>query len=91
MCSMSLTVVVSARSNGVMMRPAIWSGGRPWYCQATPMMGMLMLGKISTGMRSAASVPMQENEQRRHDERVGPAQRDTDYGEHVGTGKRLGF
>src|SRR5580692_3936621 len=57
-CSMSLTVVVSARSNGVMMRPAIWSGGNPWYCQATPMIGMLMPGKISTGMRSAASVPM---------------------------------
>ncbi len=58
MCSISLTVVVSARSNGVMMRPTIWSGGKPWYCQATPMMGMLMLGKISTGIRRAASVPM---------------------------------
>ena len=58
MCSMSLTVVVSARSYGVMMRPAISSGGKPWYCQATPMIGMLMLGNISTGMRSAARVPM---------------------------------
>src|ERR1700733_8226037 len=60
MCSMSLTVVVNERSNGVMMRPTIWSGGKPWYCQATPMIGMLMLGKISTGMRRAASVPMRK-------------------------------
>src|SRR6202011_5126665 len=60
MCWMSLTVVVSARSNGVMMRPAIWSGGKPWYCQATPMIGILMLGKISTGLRSAASEPRRE-------------------------------
>ncbi len=29
MCSMSLTVVVSDRWNGVTMRPDIWSGGRP--------------------------------------------------------------
>src|SRR5258708_7838929 len=57
MCWMSLTVVVSARSKGVMMRPAIWSGGKPWYCQATPMIGMSMLGKMSTGMRNAASAP----------------------------------
>ena len=55
--SMSLTVVVNARSNGVRMRPAIWSGGKPWYCHATPMIGMSMLGKMSTGTRSAASVP----------------------------------
>jgi len=45
MCSMSLTVVVNARSNGVSMRPAIWSGGSPWYCQATPTIGISMLGK----------------------------------------------
>jgi hypothetical protein len=57
MCWMSLTVVVNARSKGVMMRPAISPGGKPWYCQATPMIGMSMLGKISTGMRSAASPP----------------------------------
>ena len=55
---MSLTVVVSARSNGVVMRPAIWSGGRPVYCHATPMTGMLMFGKISVGVRNAASGPM---------------------------------
>ena len=58
MCSMSLTVVVSARWNGVVMRPAIWSGGRPVYCQTTPMTGMRMSGKMSVGVRSAASGPM---------------------------------
>src|SRR5271156_908826 len=58
MCSMSFTVVVSARSNGGIMRPAISSGGNPWYCQATPTMGILMLGNMSTGMRTADSVPM---------------------------------
>ena len=30
----------------------------------------------------------EENEQGRDDERIGPAQRDADYSEHVGTGKR---
>ena len=45
---------------GVMTRPAIWSGGKPWYWNATPMMGMLMLGNISTGMRSAARAPMRK-------------------------------
>src|SRR5579863_257623 len=58
MCSMSLTVVVSERSNCVVMRPAIWSGGRPVYCQATAMIGILMFGKMSVGVRIAASGPM---------------------------------
>ena len=58
MCSMSLTVVVSARWNGVVMRPAIWSGGRPVYCQTTPITGIRMSGKMSVGVRSAASGPM---------------------------------
>ena len=58
MCSMSLTVVVSARSNGVVMRPPIWSGGSPVYCHATPITGMSMFGKMSVGVRSAASGPM---------------------------------
>ena len=58
MCSMSLTVVVSARSNGVVMRPDIWSGGRPVYCQTTPITGIRMSGKMSVGVRSAASGPM---------------------------------
>src|ERR1700749_396581 len=55
---MSLTVVVSDRSNGVTMRPDIWSGGRPVYCQTTPMTGIRISGKMSVGVRSAASGPM---------------------------------
>src|ERR1700687_4737138 len=58
MCSISLTVVVSARWNGVVMRPAIWSGGRPVYCQTTPMTGMRISGKMSVGVRKAASGPI---------------------------------
>ncbi len=58
MCSMSLTVVVSERWNGVVMRPDIWSGGRPVYCQTTPITGMRISGKMSVGVRSAASGPM---------------------------------
>src|SRR5580704_6687828 len=57
MCSMSLTVVVSARWNWVVMRPAIWSGGRPVYCHTTAITGMRMSGKMSTGVRSAESGP----------------------------------
>ncbi len=57
MCSISFTVVVSARSNGVMMRPFIWSGGNPVYCQMTLITGIWMSGKISVGVRSAESVP----------------------------------
>src|SRR6266853_1088242 len=40
------------------MRPAIWSGGRPVYCQTTPITGMRISGKMSVGVRSAASGPM---------------------------------
>ena len=58
MCSMSLTVVVKARWNGVVMRPAIWSGGRPVYCQTTPITGIRISGKMSAGVRSAANGPM---------------------------------
>src|SRR6201996_6983792 len=54
---MSLTVVVSERWNGEVIRPAIWSGGRPVYCQTTPITGMRMSGKISVGVRSAARGP----------------------------------
>src|SRR5882724_7885277 len=39
------------------MRPAIWSGGRPVYCQTTPITGIRMSGKISVGVRNAASGP----------------------------------
>ena len=58
MCSMSFTVVVSARWNWVVMRPAIWSGGRPVYCHTTAITGMRMSGKMSTGVRKAASGPI---------------------------------
>ena len=40
-----------------MMRPDIWSGGRPVYCQTTAITGMRMSGKMSIGVRSAASGP----------------------------------
>ena len=55
--SMSLTVVDSTRSYGVMMRPAMSSGDRPWYVQAAAITGTLMSGKMSTGVRTAASTP----------------------------------
>ena len=58
MCSMSLTVVVSERWNSVEMRPAIWSGGSPVYCQATAITGTRISGKMSVGVRIAASGPM---------------------------------
>ena len=58
MCSMSLTVVVSARSNGETMRPAISSGGNPVKFQIAAITGILISGKISTGVREAASGPM---------------------------------
>jgi hypothetical protein len=63
MCSMSLTVVVSARSNGRDDAPRHLVGRQALYCQATPMIGMLMLGKISTGMRKRGERAEQENEQ----------------------------
>src|SRR5665213_1690084 len=40
------------------MRPAIWSGGRPVYCQTTPITGIPISGKMSVGVRSAASGPI---------------------------------
>ena len=58
MCSMSLTVVVSARWNSVEMRADIWSGGSPVYCHATAITGMRISGKMSVGVRKAASGPI---------------------------------
>src|SRR5580704_8777671 len=58
MCSMSLTVVVSDRSNGVVIRPDIWSGGKPVYCQTTPITGIRISGRMSVGVRSVASGPI---------------------------------
>src|ERR1700750_1113681 len=40
-----------------MIRPDISSGERPAYCQATPITGTPMLGKMSVGVLSAASGP----------------------------------
>ena len=36
---------------GVVSRPSISSGSRPVYCQATATTGILMLGKMSVGVR----------------------------------------
>jgi hypothetical protein len=58
MCSMSLTVVVRPRWNKVEMRADIWSGGSPVYCQATAITGMRISGKMSVGVRNAASGPI---------------------------------
>jgi hypothetical protein len=51
-------VVVSVRSNGEVMRPTIWSGGRPVYCHTTLMTGILMSGKMSVGVLTADKGPM---------------------------------
>ncbi len=50
-CSMLLTVVVIPRSEFVTMRSAISPGGSPVKFHMTLMTGMLMFGKISTGVR----------------------------------------
>src|SRR5207249_2170409 len=52
MCSMLLTLVVSERSKIETIRVSISEGTRPVYVQMTLITGMLMLGKISTGVRS---------------------------------------
>src|SRR5580704_17289273 len=51
-CSMLLTIVVSDRSKIETTRVSISAGGRPEQLQITLTTGMLMLGKISTGVRS---------------------------------------
>ncbi len=56
MCSMSLTVVVIARSSIVTMRSAISCGGIPVYDQTTLTTGMSMNGKMS--LRIATIDPM---------------------------------
>ena len=89
MCSMSLTVVVSARCDCVVMRPAISSGCRPVYCQTIAMTGMRMSGKISTGVRRCRERPDDQNDQRQHDKRVGPPQRDADEGNHPATAPKV--
>src|SRR5229473_7920102 len=51
-CSMLLTLVVRDRSKIETIRVSISVGTRPVYVQMTLMTGILMLGKISTGVRS---------------------------------------
>ena len=85
MCSMSLTVVVSARWNGVVMRPAISSGGRPVYCQIAAMTGMRMSGKDVDRRAQRGERADDQEQQRQHDERIGAPQCDADDGDHLTT------
>src|SRR5205809_4299567 len=57
MCSMLLTVVVIARSEMVTMRPSTSFGESPLNCQMIEMTGMLISGKMSTGVRAMVSTP----------------------------------
>src|SRR5665213_772458 len=57
MCSISLTVVVMARSLGEAMRSAICSGERPLYIQTTVTTGISMFGKISVGIERMLKTP----------------------------------
>ena len=57
MCSMLLTVVVIARSEIVTMRPSTSFGESPVYCQMTETTGMLIAGKMSTGVRAIVRTP----------------------------------
>ena len=50
MCSMSLTVVVSTRSKGPVMRSPNSLAGIPVYWNTMETTGMLMFGKMSTGV-----------------------------------------
>ena len=57
MCSMSLTVVVRERSDGVVKRLSISSAERPLYCQMALTTGISMSGRISVGIREIAMPP----------------------------------
>src|SRR6266567_8728845 len=50
MCSISLTVIVVTRSELLTMRSAISLGAKPLKFQTMLMTGMLMSGKMSTGV-----------------------------------------
>ncbi len=58
MCSISLTVVVNDRSLTVTMRDSMSAGDVPGYCQMTVTTGMSISGKMSTGIRRAATTLM---------------------------------
>jgi hypothetical protein len=57
MCSISLTVVVIARSETVTMRSAISSGDIPLYPQITLATGILIYGKMSVGILAIEATP----------------------------------
>ena len=57
MCSMSLTVVVIARSSTVTMRRSMSSGANPAYDQMIVTTGILISGKMSVGILSSDSTP----------------------------------
>ena len=57
MCSISLTVVVMARSSMVTMRWAISSGDIPLYDQITLTTGISMMGKMSLRAETMATTP----------------------------------
>ena len=57
MCSMSLTGVVSTRSNGPVMRSPNCEAGIPVYWNTMETTGMSMFGKMSLGVLMIASVP----------------------------------
>src|ERR1700684_3301522 len=50
MCSMSLTVVGTDRSNTAVIRPVNSVGVIPVYCQTMATTGILIFGKISVGV-----------------------------------------
>ena len=58
MCSMSLTLEETCRSNVVTTRLAISSVERPPYWKMTLRMGRSMAGKMSTGIVLAAIPPI---------------------------------
>ena len=57
MCSMSLTVVVIARSSTVTMRRSMSSGAKPAYDQMIVTTGILISGKMSVGMLTSDNTP----------------------------------
>ena len=86
MCSMSLTAVVIAYSLKVVMRFSISSGERPLVVPDRPLTtGMSISGKMSVGIVTIAEHAQEHDQQRHHDERVGPAQREPDDPHETGS------
>src|ERR1700747_2043879 len=56
-CSTSLTMVCALRSVPSTRRVAISSGDRPVYLQMVATTGILMLGKMSVGVREIENTP----------------------------------